>query len=434
MRRVVITGVGIVSPLGSGNERVWKKIVAGHSGIRALPKALVTEGVPVHAAGLVPVAGPESDYRHIIEADVEDLLDSKAIFGRSVDNEMNMITQFGVYASDLALAHASQPLQSGAYSMDKAGVILATGGVGPLDDIHRAYNQVEKSARRLSPYFIPKTLTNMTGGHISLRHGTKGPLLSPSSACAASAHAIGDAYNYIRMGYADVILAGGSEAAVNPLSISGFARMKALSNTIDPLQASRPFDADRNGFVIAEGACVLVIEEMEKAIARGAPILAEICGYGLSSDAHHITSPSPKGEGASRSMQMALDDAGVLAKAVGYINAHATSTPTGDEIEALAIAQTFEGAHSLLVSSTKGATGHLLGAAGALEVALTALTVRDGTVPPTVNLHKPPTLEKVQSFEYVLDGKGRKHPNLAYALNNSFGFGGTNASVLLGRL
>ena len=210
MRRVVITGVGIVSPLGSGNERVWKKIVTGQSGIRALPKALVTEGVPFTRRVSVPMVGSDSNYRYDIQAEAEELFDSKAVFGRSVDNEMNLITQFGVYASDLALAHALQPLQSGAYNMNKAGVILATGGVGPLDDIHKAYNQVEKSARRPSPYFIPKTLTNMTGGHISLRHGTRGPLLSPSSACAASAHAIGDAYNYIRMGYSDIILAGGS--------------------------------------------------------------------------------------------------------------------------------------------------------------------------------------------------------------------------------
>jgi 3-oxoacyl-[acyl-carrier-protein] synthase II len=414
--------------------------------------------VQVSAAGLVPrVNKDDADAGGGIGGSaMEDggAFDAEKVFGRSVNGEMNMTTQFGVCAAEFALQHAEQPLTSGAYSMERAGVVLATGGVGPLDDIHQAYTTLEKSPRRLSPYFIPKTLTNMTGGHISLRYGTKGPLLSPSSACAASCHAVGDAYNYIRMGYADVMLAGGAEAAVNHLSIGGFARMKALSSSTvedDPEKASRPFDADRNGFVIAEGACVVVLEEMEKAIARGAPIIAEVCGFGLSSDAHHITSPSPDGNGASRSMQMACDDAGIDPTEVGYINAHATSTPTGDEIEARAIATTFKSdndrlaiSQNLYVSSTKGATGHLLGAAGAIELAFTALAVRDGDLPPTLNLENPCTVtigdgaagveekEMGLPFQFVR-GVSVKHPALSYAINNSFGFGGTNASVLLGK-
>lgn len=414
---------------------MWRKLLGGESGIRKLPANLSSPNVTVFAAGLVPHVSGDNEKNALLEDGGP--FSAHALFGRSVDGEMNMITQYGICAAEFALEHARQPLKCGAYSMDRAGVTLATGGVGPLDDIHYAYNVLEKSPRRLSPYFIPKTLTNMTGGHMSLRYGTKGPLLSPSSACAASAHAVGDAYNFIRMGYADVMLAGGAEAAVNQLSIGGFAKMKALSTNKDPVAASRPFDVDRDGFVIAEGACVLVLEEMEKAIARGAPIIAEVSGFGLSSDSHHITSPSPDGNGASRSMEMAISDAGIRPVDIGYINAHATSTPTGDEIEAIAIANTFAGSKGdLYVSSTKGATGHLLGAAGAVELAFTALSVRDGVVPPTLNLEQPcqvgDSTEDSLPFQFVR-GECIEHPSLVHAINNSFGFGGTNASILLSR-
>lgn len=404
--------------------------MSGKSGLRSLPAHLSSPNVQVFAAGLVPRASKEDNDGILIDGGP---FSSNALFGRSVDGEMNMITQFGICAAEFALEHAQHPFKSGAYNMERAGVTLATGGVGPLDDIHHAYNVLEKSPRRLSPYFIPKTLTNMTGGHISLRYGTKGPLLSPSSACAASAHAVGDAYNFIRMGYADVMLAGGAEAAVNQLSIGGFAKMKALSSNTEPTNASRPFDADRDGFVIAEGACVLVLEEMEKAIARGAPIIAEVSGFGLSSDAHHITSPSPDGNGASRSMEMAMADAGVQPSQIGYINAHATSTPTGDEIEAYAIANTFANSGGdLYVSSTKGATGHLLGAAGAIEVAFTALSVRDGVMPPTLNLEQPCQVGSQGDTPLrFVQAQKKEHPSLVHAINNSFGFGGTNASLLL---
>lgn len=439
---MVISGVGFASPLGCGHEAVWRRLVGGESGLRRLPGQFLSPNVKVFAAGLVPYMTGDCQEEEKVKNKVGVLDDGGpfspyALFGRSVDGEMNMITQYGICAADFALEHAQQPLKSGAYSMERAGVTLATGGVGPLDEIHSAYNVLEKSPRRLSPYFIPKTLTNMTGGHMSLRYGTKGPLLSPSSACAASAHAVGDAYNFIRMGYADVMLAGGAEAAVNQLSIGGFAKMKALSSHEEPVAASRPFDVDRDGFVIAEGACVLVLEDLEKAIARGAPIIAEVTGFGLSSDSHHITSPSPDGNGASRSMEMAIADAGVTPGDVGYINAHATSTPTGDEIEATAIANTFAGSGGdLYVSSTKGATGHLLGAAGALELAFTAMAVRDGVVPPTLNLEQPCQVggrsEDSLPFKFA-KGQSVAHPALAHAINNSFGFGGTNASLLVSK-
>jgi len=401
----------------------------------------------VHVAGRVPRGEGEHDYNE------------KSIFGRIVGKELSQLTQYAILASDLALQHAGAPLQgSSEEARNRMGVVLATGGVGSITDIIDAGHSLDASFRKLSPYFIPKVLTNMAGGHISLRHGLRGPLLSPSTACAASTHAIGDAYNLIRLGYADLMLAGGSEACVDPLSISGFARMRALSSSEDPHAASRPFDKDRSGFVIAEGACVLVLEDLRHALQRGAPIIAEVCGYGMSADAHHITTPSPNGEGAMRSMSAALRDAGVASSAIEYVNAHATSTPQGDAIEAQAVSSLFFGAptshsHSrvqgdddhqdstqyrdaaanpLYISSTKGATGHLLGAAGAIEVAFTALAIRDGKLPATLNLCTVDPAPAIPGLHFVAENSMDKELN--YALKNSFGFGGTNASLVLGRV
>ena len=432
----MISGIGAVTPLGCGIENVWRRILSNECGITRLPAGLLPSSVDVSVAGLVPF-GEDGDSQY----------NEKAVFGRSVSKEMSKITQYGVYASDLALEHAGSPLANmSADGLTRAGVVLATGGVGSIADIIDSGANLEKSFRKLSPYFIPKVLTNMTAGHVSLRHGLRGPLLSPSTACAASSHAIGDAYNLIRMGYADLILAGGAESCIDPLSISGFARMRALSSEKDPSKASRPFDKDRSGFVIAEGACVLVLEEREAALARGAPIIAEICGYGLSSDAHHITAPSPSGEGAIRSMNMAIKDANISAKDIGYVNCHATSTPQGDAVEADAVStllgrneEEMDADHSpVYVSSTKGATGHLLGAAGALEVAFTALAIRDSRIPGTLNLdHLDPSPEDGDGtgagVHFLANTSVALESPLQYALKNSFGFGGTNASILLGK-
>eukprot|EP00605_Chrysophyceae_sp_TOSAG23-4_P000243 GSChrysophyteH1.ASY1.ANO1.280.1 assembled CDS len=399
MRRVVITGIGAVSPLGCGAEHVWSRVLAGDCGISVLPKGLVSENIGVHVAGQVPVGEEEETHK-----------------------EMSKITQYG---------------------LARCGVVLATGGVGSISDILDGGDNLKKSFRKLSPYFIPKVLTNMAAGHVSLRHNLRGPLLSPSTACAAGSHAVGDAYNLIRMGYADLVLAGGAESCLDPLSMSGFARMRALTSNEDPKKASKPFDADRDGFVMSEGSCVLVLEELEAAVARNAPIIAEICGYGLSSDAHHITAPSPSGEGALRSMKMAIQDAAIAINDIGYVNAHATSTPQGDAVEAGAVATLFENEDNTLagekatvyLSSTKGATGHLLGAAGALETAFTALAVRDSALPATLNLEHPDPEAKANDTVQYVKGSSVRPPNpLQYALKNSFGFGGTNASIVLGKV
>ena len=433
LKRVVVTGIGAVTPLGCGIEHVWQRILAGESGISKLPEFLNLSKEGVHVAGQVPQGEAEDPYSYNL----------KQVFGRNIGNEMSKITQYGVYASDLALKHAGNPLQGMTdEQLTKVGVVLATGGVGSISDIVSSGEIIAKngSARKLSPYFIPKVLTNMAAGHISLRHNLRGPLLSPSTACAASSHAIGDAYNLIRMGYADIILAGGSESCIDSLSISGFNRMRALTSEKDPTRASRPFDNDRNGFVIAEGSCILVLEDRDSAVARNAPIIAELCGYGLSSDAHHITAPSPTGEGVIRCMQMAIKDAGVAIHDIDYINAHATSTPQGDAIEAGAISRLFNsdgdcGTSVCYISSTKGATGHLLGAAGALESAFAALAVRDNIVPPTLNLNNLSSgLELHNNVKFVANQSMKTKTPLNYSLKNSLGFSGTNASLVFGKI
>jgi 3-oxoacyl-[acyl-carrier-protein] synthase II len=455
LRRVVITGIGAVSPLGCGIEHIWSRLLAGDCGISPLPNDLLPPGSGVYVAGQVPISNDDNN-------DNPTAYNEKSVFGRIVSKEMSKLTQYGLYASDLALLHAGSPLKDmTSLELEHVGVVLATGGVGSISDIIDSSKSLEKSYRKLSPYFIPKVLTNMVAGHISLRHGLKGPLLSPSTACAASSHAIGDAYNLIRMGYSNIILAGGTESCIDPLSILGFARMRALTSNQDPYTSSKPFDKNRNGFVIAEGACVLILEEYEHAIKRNAPIIAEICGYGLSSDSHHITSPSPTGDGAIRSMKMALNDANINIHQIGYVNAHATSTPVGDSIEANAVASmvmaidTSSNSNSnsnsssnhrhdkILISSTKGSTGHLLGAAGALESAFTALAIRDNIVPPTLNLNEIDcgnsnvtdslTFVANKSVTIEVDVEDKKQ-GLQYALKNSFGFGGTNASIVFGKI
>lgn len=311
--------------------------------------------------------------------------------------------------------------------LDRAGACIAS-GIGSVEDIVAGHEALQVSHRRLSPYFVPRILIGSAGGAISIRHGLRGPLHAASTACAASAHSIGDAYNFIRLGYADAMLAGGAEASVNALSVAGFHRLKALSPLPNAKGASRPFDADRRGFVMGEGAGVLLLEDLECARRRGATVVAELSGYGLSADAHHITSPSPDGDGACRSMQSALADAGLRPEQVTYVNAHATGTPAGDLAEARAIERVFGAAcERLFVSSTKGATGHLLGGAGAVEAAFTAYAVQEGRLPHTLNLAAPIDAR----FQYV-----RTEPMLtavAHAMSNSFGFGGTNCSLILSK-
>lgn len=431
LRRVVITGVGAVTPLGCGIEGVWRRVLAGECGVSRLPAGYLPANVPVYVAARVP-RGEAADAYH-----------EERVFGRSVSKEMADFAQFACHASDLALIHGEMDATKGldAGQRERMGVALASGGIGSLQEITEAQAAFTQSFKKLSPYFVPKVLVNMAGGAVSLRHGLKGPLHTVATACAAGLHAVGDAFNFIRLGHADRMLAGGSEASIDPLALAGFARLRALSGA-DDVTASRPFDATRAGFVMGEGACLLVLEELSAAQARGASIIAEIAGYGLSSDAHHATLPAPSGDGALRSMSQAMWDAGIAPKDVGYVHAHATSTPQGDAIEAQAIAALFAGrppdCAPLRVSSTKGATGHLLGAAGALELAFTALSLRDATLPPTIHLQSSDiVLPAGASFEHVA-GKGlvlppREAADYEYALKNSFGFGGTNASLVLRR-
>ena len=412
------------------------------------------------------------------------------VFGRLVSRELSLATQYALYASQLAMLHAGLLLEED-NSLDlnttaaavtskqkqhhsllqlecgglRAGAAIGSGGIGSLHDIIEGSENLKLSYKKLSPYFVPKVLMNMAAGHVSIKYGLRGPVTSVATACAAGAHSIGDAYNYIRMDYADVMLAGGTEACIDSLSVAGFARMKALSTNANIVASSRPFDTHRDGFVIGEGAGVLVLEELSVALRRGAPIVAEVLGFGVSGDAHHPTHPPAEGAGAERSMRQALAQAGIAADLVGYINAHATSTPVGDAIETRAIERVFgipatassgyvsQRMQPLFVSSTKGATGHLLGAAGAVETAFTALALRDGVMPATLNLesvsedcrwsspyiHHVPLASNSYSAAtvdvgaYAVEGKDISSPTLSIALKNSFGFGGTNVTLVLGK-
>lgn len=451
-RRVVITGVGLVTPLGCGNETVWGNLTAGHHGISQLPGSLQVEGAGVRVAGFVPRTIDKLTGENFSYLTKSDIYDEELVFGRTVSKELASFCQYAVYASDLALAHAKlQPAEMSQQSLDRAGVAIASGGIGSLQDIVESSRQLDQSFKKVSPYFVPKILSNLAAGHVSIKHKFRGPVTSVSTACAAGTHSIGDAFNYIRLGYADVMLAGGTEACVTPLAIAGFGRMRALSKSVTSEKSSRPFDSQRDGFVISEGAGVIVLEELEAAKSRGAVIIAEIVGYGLSGDAHHATHPSADGSGAERSMRQALDDAGLTPDDIGYVNAHATSTPIGDVIEVRAIEKVFAGRNvgncgPLFVSSTKGATGHLLGAAGSVESAFTALALRDGVIPPTINLETPDVTpeafhhvpnKKMQYDQHELScsntARQESRKELLFAVKNSFGFGGMNASLVLAK-
>ncbi len=406
-RRVVITGIGLVSPVAIGTEASWQALVAGRSGVARITRfdpAAFDAQIAAEVKGFDPL-------QFVEKKDVK---------------KIDVFIQYTIAASQFAMDDSG--LTIGPENAARVGVFIAS-GIGGFATIEREHSKLlEGGPGRISPFFIPAAIINLASGHVSIRFGAKGPNLATCTACAASAHALGDASELIRRGDADVMIAGGSEAAITPMGVGGFAAMRALSTRNDaPEKASRPFDLERDGFVIGEGSGVLVLEELGFALARGARIYAEIVGYGASADAFHITAPCEDGDGAVRAMRAALRD--VDPSEVGYINAHGTSTPHNDRIETTAIKQCFgDHARSLAISSTKSMTGHLLGAAGALEGGITALAIHHQVVPPTINLEHP---DPACDLDYVPNGS--RAAAIRYAMSNSFGFGGTNAVLLLKR-
>lgn len=409
-RRVVVTGVGLISPLGVGTEPTWQALIEGRSGIGPITR-FDASAFPVKIAGEVKGFDPQQ-WMDVKEA-----------------RKFDLFVQYALAASLLATEAAG--LRITPEIAERVAVVLGS-GIGGLPLIEENYAVLQqKGPRRVSPFFIPGAIINMCAGLVSIRLGAKGPNMATCTACSTSAHAITDSYLYIRHGYADVAIAGGSEAVIDPLAVAGFASMRALSTrNEEPEKASRPWDKDRDGFVMGEGAGVLVLEELEFATRRGAPILCEVLGIGMTGDAYHITAPCEDGEGAARVMALALKDASIAPEQVDYINAHGTSTPHGDRVETVAIKRVFgEHAYKLAVSSTKSATGHLLGAAGGLETGITALSVARDTIPPTLNLDNP---DEECDLDYV-PHRARRQP-VRVAISNSFGFGGTNACIVLGKL
>ena len=408
-RRIVITGVGIITPLGTGTEKSWKGLIEGRSAIRRITH-FDPEEYPCKIAAEVP------------DFEIDKFIDIKD------QKKMDRFIHLGLAAATLAMEDSGLAVTEA--NADSVGVIVGS-GVGGLPAIER-YEKIllEKGPKKVSPFFIPMTIINLTAGHISIRFGAKGPNSAVATACASGTHAIGDAYKMIQNGFADAMICGGSEAVVTPLGIAGFTSMKALSTRNDePEKSSRPFDRDRDGFVMGEGAGILVLEEMEHAQNRGAKIYAEIIGYGLNSDAYHITSPSQSGEGAARCMTAAIKDAGINPEEVQYVNAHGTSTKYGDEIETTAIKSVFgDHAYKFCVSSTKSMIGHLLGASGGVEAAICVLSIKNKIVPPTINLDNP---DEGCDLDYV-PHKARAL-DLNIAMSNSFGFGGTNACIIIRR-
>jgi 3-oxoacyl-[acyl-carrier-protein] synthase II len=408
-RRVVVTGIGLVSSLGIGTEPNWAALASGTSGVNTISKFDASQ-FATRIAGEVRGFDP---LQFIEKKDVK---------------KMDVFIQYAIAASQFAMDDAS--LQITPELAPNAGVFIAS-GIGGFTTIEREHKALlEGGPRKISPFFIPSAIINLAAGQVSIRFGAKGPNSATCTACSASAHAIGDAYEIIRRADADVMIAGGSEAAITPMGIGGFGALRALSTRNDePSRASRPFDRDRDGFVVGEGAGVLILEELGFAVRRGARIYAELVGYGMSADAYHITAPSEDGEGPLRVMGRALKSAAVDPAQVSYINAHGTSTPHGDKVETLAIKRCFgDHAGSLMVSSTKSMTGHLLGAAGGLEAGVTVLAVHHQLVPPTINLDCP---DPECDLDYVPNRA--REAAIEYALSNSFGFGGTNAALLFKR-
>ena len=420
MRRVVITGMGIVSPLGIGVDHVWQQIIAGQSGIDKIDR-FDTSDHPTKIGGQVPTGKTEDGC-----FDINHWIDPKE------QKKMDLFIAYGIVAADMAIADSGWVAHDDD-AKNRTGVMIgaAMGGVRALEDgIMTSFN---KGPKRLRPFFVPSLLINLASGHVSMRHGFKGPNHAPVTACATGTHAIGDASRMIMFGDADVMVAGGTESAIHYVGVAGFNAARALSTAYndDPKKASRPWDKGRDGFVMGEGAGVLVLEEYEHAKARGAKIYAEIAGYGMSGDAYHLTSPEPSGDGGYRAMQTALKYAELAPNDIDYINAHGTSTPAGDMVELHAIERLL-GNHTpnVAISSTKSSVGHLLGAAGAVEALFCAKTIETGTIPPTLNLDNP---------EDGTEGKNlvphvSQQKEVSVALSNSFGFGGTNASLVFKRI
>ena len=408
-RRVVVTGVGLVSPVGMGAQANWDALCAGTSGIGPITRFDAT-------AFATRFAGEVKDF------DPLQFIEKKEL------KKMDVFIQFAVAASQYAMDDAR--LQITPEVADRVGVFIGSGigGFTTIEKEHESY--LAGGPRKISPFFIPSSIINLAAGQVSIRYGAKGPNLATCTACTASAHAIGDSYEIIKRGAADAMIAGGAEAAVCPMGVGGFAALRALSTrNDDPAKASRPFEKDRDGFVLGEGAGIVILEELEFAKRRGATIYAEMVGYGMSGDAYHMTAPSEDGDGAYRVMTAAIASAGIRPDQVNYINAHGTSTPHNDRIETTAIKRAFgEHAHKLAISSTKSMTGHLLGAAGGLEAGITALSVRHQTAAPTINLDQS---DEGCDLDYV-PHKARAM-KIDYALSNSFGFGGTNGSLLMKR-
>lgn len=433
-RRVVITGMGAVTPLGKTAPESWRSALEGRSGIRLI-KGFDTTDCPVKFAGeiqdfdlttiSVPSLRPKTG-----EEPLTQIANSKELrrLGRFI--QLALAAGFEAY-QDAGI----DPLRS-EISAPRIGVNIGV-GMGGLPEIEATHTELrEKGYRRISPFFIPQTIPNLAAGQLSILLGLQGPNLCIATACSSGAHSIGESFRAIQLGFVDAMMAGGSESVVSPLGIGGFAAMKALSTrNDDPETASRPFDLDRDGFVMGEGSAMLFLEEYEHAKRRGAKMYAEIVGYGLSGDAYHMTSPSPSGEGGARAMKQAIAEAGIHADRIGYVNAHATSTPAGDTEEARGIASLFssrEAARKTHVSGTKSMTGHLLGAAGAIEAIFAALAVKEGKIPPTRNLKNLDPGCEATGLDFTANSAVSKP--VEYALSNSFGFGGTNASLLIGRI
>ncbi len=405
-RRVVVTGVGLVSPLGIGTQLNWDALCAGTSGVGHITK-FDTTGFSARIAGEVK------------DFDPLQFVEKKEV------KKMDIFIQYAIAAAQFAVDDARLVVTPDI--ADRVGVFIAS-GIGGFTTIEREHRALlEGGPRKISPFFIPSAIINLASGQVSIRFGAKGPNSATCTACTASAHAIGDAYEIIRRDDADVMIAGGSEAAVCAMGVGGFAALRALSTRNDePEKASRPFDKERDGFVLGEGSGIVILEELGHAIRRGAPIYAELVGYGMSADAFHMTAPSEDGDGAQRVMKLALKHAGVVPEQVDYINAHGTATPYNDKLETMAIKKCFgEHATKVAISSTKSMTGHLLGASGGLEAGITALAVLHQMIPPTINLDNP---DPECDLDYVPHVK--RAASITYALSNSFGFGGTNGALL----
>jgi 3-oxoacyl-[acyl-carrier-protein] synthase II len=411
MRRVVVTGVGVVSPLGTGNAKNWEALTKGQSGIASITR-FDASAFPVRIAGEVNDFNPE------------DYIEKKEV------KKMDLFIQYAMGAAHLAMEDSGLVINEA--NAERVGVLVGA-GLGGLPTIERYHSALlEGGYKKISPFFIPMLIINLAPGHISIKYGAKGPNLSSCSACATGTHSIGDAYHIIARGDADAMIAGGTESTITPLGIGGFSVMKALSDSHndDPTKASRPFDKGRDGFVLAEGAGIVILEEYEAAKLRGAKIYAEVVGYGLTGDAYHMTAPSAGGEGAARCMKMALNNAKVTPEQVGYINAHGTSTPFNDLNESLAIKTVFgDHAKKLMVSSTKSMTGHLLGAAGGVEAVFMAMAMDKGVVPPTINYDE---VDPECDLDYVPNTA--REARIDYAMSNSLGFGGTNATLLFKKI